>query len=90
MGDAVEPLREVGLGLDGVSFFEEDEESGLEGVFGVGGVLEDALADIENHRAVTAGDELEGGGIFLEERGEEVSVGERGWGVGRFHGLWSC
>jgi hypothetical protein len=76
VGDAVEPLAEP-FGLSQAArLLDEYEERGLEGVFGVLVVAEDAPADAEDHRSVPPHQRGERGGIARgDEPLQQVRVG---------------
>ena len=79
--DAEEPARDRPAPADGPRPAGQHEEDGLEGVFGVVGVVEDTPADPQHHRAVPDHQLLEGRfrGLVAprEEPVQELRVGHR-------------
>ncbi len=75
----MQPGADPAAGPDGIAASNEDEKSGLKGVVGVVGVLEDAAADAQDHRAVPTHQLGEGGVVAAQqEKVEEIPVGEAG------------
>jgi hypothetical protein len=75
-GDAVEPGGQRRPVADRRRPAEQDEERGLEGVVGVGGVAEHPPADAEHHRPVPADEHLERGPVAGgEEPAQQLRVG---------------
>src|SRR5262249_35699518 len=61
--------------MNGGCLADENEKAGLESVFGIMGVVQDALADPHDHRAVFAHQGLERGLVPLtEEAAQELGV----------------
>jgi hypothetical protein len=79
MGDAMQPVADLGPGEDGSGAADEDQEGGLEGVLGVGLVAQDAAADTQDHGAVTAQQGLKSGPVVARDKAlQEVAVSSLG------------
>ena len=77
MGDAVQPIAYQLPAAKGRRPADEHEEGGLERIFGVVDVAQDAPADAQHHRAGTPHQGLEGGIVPAGQEGpKELGIGE--------------
>src|SRR5207302_724293 len=77
MGHAIQPVADQLPRHDRCRLANQDSESGLEGVFGIVIVVEDAPADTEDHRTVAAQQDFKR--VFvpaLDEPLQELSIGK--------------
>jgi hypothetical protein len=76
MRDAVQPAGDrVALG-DGIRLAQQHQEGGLEGVISIGGVAQDAAADVPDHRPVPQQQRLECRLVaVVGEADQQVAVG---------------
>src|SRR5262249_29469317 len=74
-GNAVEPVGDILSWPDGGGLAGEYEKSGLQGVFGIVVVMEDAAANPEDHRGMAPHKSVEGGLVLaLDEAREEATI----------------
>jgi hypothetical protein len=79
VGDAVEPVGDHLFGYDGSGLADEDEEGGLEGIFGIMVIDEDATAHAPDHRAVPPHQGRKRGLLSAAEVGlQQLPVGQSG------------
>ena len=79
MRDVIQPAAQHDAAADRAGLLDQDQEGGLEGVLGVVGVAQDAVADAQDHRSVPRHQRLEGRGIApMDEPLEELGVGKAG------------
>jgi hypothetical protein len=73
----VQPVSDEFAGANGRCLADQDEESGLEGVFGILPVAQNPFADAQNHWSVPAKQGLEGRPVPAgEERLQQERVGQ--------------
>ena len=76
-GDTADPRAEFAFEVEGVQTIEGADEGLLGEVFGIGAVVQNAVADVEHARLV-AGDEVAVGfSVAATGSQDQVSVGER-------------